>query len=355
MKSLLLDINDLEKKIIWKSFLSLFKLNIHEKKDLEYNEYDFILSDNKDILNVDFNFLLLESDEKYDNLNIKSFNKYSSKEEIVNLFDDYEGEWFELSKEEINLKMEIPYFIDIKDKKIRVDPFKYLDKSKIYTSEKYINQIKEKRFNKLLLSSNDENVLSIGTEAFLLKVKSLGLSPESIILADKIIDNSISNFNNTFFKNIINKLLTSEDYFSEFVLKSYIGSSIAKSNNFNENSISSLIKSFFFSDSINPHDKEHPIFISNQLLSIDPLCAKIILQHHERPNKKGYPNKLDSHQLEELSKIYILSECFFILLKKYNFNPLMKKKIIFILEDKFNDRYFSKYIHSLKYLFYKSR
>jgi hypothetical protein len=337
MKSLLLDIQDKNKKELWVSLLSLFEIKIYTTPEKNLSIYDFILTDKEDYLTKNFNFLIIESDKNFDKPNISSFNKYTSQDTLYSLFEDLTGDWYLLDYDSISLNLDIPYFIEIKDKKIAVDVSRYKDTS-----------------NKLIKTNDKIKALSIGTEAFSHKVESIGFTTESLLLADKIIKESIDSLNSNFLKEVVNDLIENKNYISEFVLKSYIGTSIAKTCGFKEKDISSLIKAFFLADSMNPNNKSHPIDTSNQIIE-DRQASTIILQHHERPLGKGFPNKLQSHQIGELSKIYILSECFFILLKKYNFDKSMKKKIVYILDDKFSDRYFTKYIHSLKYLFYKKQ
>lgn len=354
MQNLLLDIHDKNKEKIWISFLALFNIKVFTTNNQNLLNYDIILSDNSKYLDEKFNFLILESDIYSELDNVKTFDKYTSQDEIYNQLDELTGEWFLLDQDCIDLNLDIPYYLDIAGKKIKIDIDNHKDNSKIYTPVKYTSLIKESIFSKLIKTNDKIKALSVGTEAFIEKIQNVGFSVESLLLADKIISNALDNFNNIFFKEVVNDLLSNKSYLAEFVLKAYIGTSIAKLSGYKEEDIGSLVKSFFLADSINPKDKNHPINISNQIIE-DRLTSQIILQHHERPEGKGFPSQLQSYQLEELSKIYIISECFYILLKKYNFDKSYKKKIVYTLEEKFSDKYFSNYIHALKYLFYKKQ
>lgn len=345
-----LDFKDPNKQKIWRNFLNKFEIEF--VNTLPDSEYDFIITDSESYLKSSFNHLILESNKKIDLINVTFFNKYTPQQEIYDLFDQYQKDFYILSKEDLLLNLQIDYFIKVKNKFLKINKDKYQSKTQLFTNEKGYVFIQDYLFKSLKNSSDPLKALNIGYNSFQLKIDTLGLSPENLLFAEEIISETVKNFNNPFFREAINNQLNNPNYMSEFILKSYIGSSIANSLDFNLESTESLIKSFFLSDSINKDSKDHPIEISNQILK-NKTTSRIILEHHERPFGKGFPNKLQTKEIHPLTRIYIISECFFILLDKFEYQADKKRKIINILEEKFSEIEYAEIIHTLKYLFYK--
>jgi hypothetical protein len=106
---------------------------------------------------------------------------------------------------------------------------------------------------------------------------------------------------------------------------------------------------------LNIHIKSHPIEVARELSKysdiIYPDTLKVIEQHHELPNGKGFPKGIDDQRISFLSSIYIISEHLVDHLRFQNYDFNKVDDICNRLKKNFSSSNFSKALSGLESLF----
>jgi HD-GYP domain-containing protein (c-di-GMP phosphodiesterase class II) len=74
----------------------------------------------------------------------------------------------------------------------------------------------------------------------------------------------------------------------------------------------------------------------------------VIEQHHERPDGKGFPGKLDHKRIILLSAIHIVADCYIEEMIKVAFNPEKKIEVLEVLRDEFKKGNYRKAFDALE-------
>lgn len=99
---------------------------------------------------------------------------------------------------------------------------------------------------------------------------------------------------------------------------------------------------------------DHPMASSSLITSdlhLPPMVAKIILEHHERPDGSGYPQKLTAEQIDPLSAIFIVSEAFIHEVKRRGVTNAGLEAAIVAVQQDFRKGHFASVVKALAQVF----
>lgn len=189
----------------------------------------------------------------------------------------------------------------------------------------------EKIFKQKMKETESRTVnVKFGKDALEITValsKALGWSEETVRIAKTSIELTIQVLAlEPSWDSILAKASSDSRYCNHISLVALISCSIAQSIGWNSEStkqklvMAALLHDYLVEESVyenldsaenEPFYKKHPLAIAEYARTLKGLSSEvdhILLQHHEKPNGKGFPRGLLAHQISPLTALFILSE-----------------------------------------------
>ncbi|OIQ19945.1 MAG: hypothetical protein BM556_05505 [Bacteriovorax sp. MedPE-SWde] len=214
-------------------------------------------------------------------------------------------------------------------------------------------------------------------------LQGIGLSQKSIEIANKTMNIVLSDFkkNKSLWK-LLTEKLNDSNYLTQHSLSlSYLTSTVAHELGWNTRStLEKLVMASFLHDiGLNNHElaiinsfdsedflmlnqdevddvTEHPmrsLELLEGVMELPPNLESLILEHHERPDGKGFPRKKRSGRISPMSCLFILCEVFWNKISRDEKNMLNRKAILRQMSKEYDQGNFRKPLEALIRVFGK--